>query len=94
MDRRPPSARRNGRAAEHQARATIAALPLTTRDPVRLAADVRLSDACLALTRTYAADVDDYAAALAALDGSLPRFVSRLREAAKAENPRAAMLAR
>ena len=33
---------------------------------------VRLSDACLALTRTYAADVDAYAATLAALDGSLP----------------------
>ena len=29
--------------------------------PCALAADVRLSDACLALTRTYAADVDDYA---------------------------------
>ncbi len=81
-------------AAEQQARAAIAALPLTTRDPVRLAADVRLSDACLALTRTYAADVEDYAATLAALDGSLPRFVSRLREAAGAEDPRAAMLAR
>ena len=80
-------------AAEAQARAALAALPLTTRDPVRLAADVRLSDACLALTRTYAADVESYAAALAALDGSLPRFVERLRAAADSDDPRAALLA-
>jgi predicted aminopeptidase len=91
----PPGERAAQRAAaELQARATIAALPLTSRDPVRLAADLRLSDACLALTRTYAADVEAYAAILAALDGSLPAFVSRLREAAKTEDPRATMLAR
>jgi predicted aminopeptidase len=91
----PPGERAAQRtAAELQARATIAALPLTSRDPVRLAAELRLSDACLALTRTYAADVEAYAATLAALDGSLPAFVSRLREAAGTEDPRAAMLAR
>jgi len=89
-----PDARAAQRAAaEAQARAAIAALPLTTRDPARLAADARLSDACLALTRTYAADVESYAATLAALDGSLPRFVERLRQAAGSEDPRAALLA-
>ena len=81
-------------AAEARARESITALPLATRDPARLAADLRLSDACLALTRTYAADVDGYAATLAALDGSLPQFVVRLREAAASKNPRAALLAR
>ncbi len=81
-------------AAEQRARAMIAGLPLTTRDPARLAADLRLSDACLALTRTYAADVEAYTATLTALAGSLPSFVARLREASDAEDPRAALLAR
>jgi predicted aminopeptidase len=81
-------------AAEARARASIAALPLLTRDAARLAVDLRLSDACLGLTRTYAADVDAYAATLASLAGSLPDFVARLREAAGAQDPRAFLLAR
>ena len=81
-------------AAEVRARASIARLALVTRDPARIASDLRLSDACLALTRTYAADVEDYVATLAALDGSLPRLVARLREAADSDDPRAALLAR
>ncbi len=90
----PPEERAVQRAAaETRARASIAALPLTSRDPARLAPDVRLSDACLALTRTYAADVDAYATTLAALDDSLPAFIARLREAAETEDPRAALLA-
>ena len=80
--------------AEVRARAAIARLAFVTRDPVRLAADLRLSDACLALTRTYAADVDGYVATLAALEGSLPQFITRLREAAETKDPRAALLAR
>jgi predicted aminopeptidase len=80
-------------AAEVRARAAIARLGFVTRDPIRLAADLRLSDACLALTRTYAADVDGYVATLAALEGSLPSFVTRLRKAAETKNPRAALLA-
>src|SRR5262245_28704296 len=81
-------------AAEARARAAVAALPLTTRDPARLAADVRLSDACLALTRTYAADVDAYAATLAGMGNSLPEFVTRVRAAAETKDPRAALLVR
>ena len=79
-------------AAETRARASIAGLALVTRDPARLASEVRLSDACLALTLTYAADVDGYAATLASLGGDLPAFVARLREAAGSKDPRAALL--
>jgi predicted aminopeptidase len=81
-------------AAETRARTGIAGLPLATRDSVRLASELRLSDACLALTRTYAADVDAYAATLASLGGDLPAFVGRLRAAAESKDPRAALLAR
>jgi len=80
-------------AAEARTRASIAALPLVTRDPARLASELRLSDACLAITLTYAADVDAYAATLASLGGDLPAFVARLREAAESKDPRAALLA-
>ena len=80
-------------AAEARARASIAALPLVTRDPAQLASQIRLSDACLALTRTYAADVDGYLATLASLGGDLPAFVARLRETAELEHPREALLA-
>jgi predicted aminopeptidase len=90
----PPDRAEQRAAAEAPTRAAVAALPLTTRDPARLAADVRLSDACLALTRTYAADVDVYAATLAGLDGSLPEFVARARAAAESDGPRATLLAR
>jgi predicted aminopeptidase len=80
-------------AAETRARAAIAALPLTTRDPVQLASQARLSDACLALALTYAADLDGYSATLASLGDDLPAFVARLREAAETEDPRASLLA-
>jgi predicted aminopeptidase len=79
-------------AAEARVRAGVAALPLATRDPVQLASQLRLSDACLALTVTYAADTDAYAARLASLGADLPAFVTRLRAAAEAEDPRAALL--
>jgi predicted aminopeptidase len=79
-------------AAEARAREAIAALPLTTRDAGRVAAELRLSDACLALTRTYAADVERYADALARLGGELPAFVARLRDAARTPDARAALL--
>jgi predicted aminopeptidase len=81
-------------AAELRARASIAALPLSTRDPAHLASELRLSDACLALTRTYAADVDGYKATLASLGGDLRAFVARLREAADSKDPREALLGR
>jgi len=90
----PDRARAASRAAaETRARGVIAALPLTTRDPAQVASQVRLSDACLALTLTYAADVDAYTVALASLGDDLSAFVTRLREAAETPDPRAALLA-
>ncbi len=80
-------------AAETRARASIAALPLQTRNAAQVASQLRLSDACLALARTYAADVDAYAARLASLGGDLTAFVARMREAAETEQPRGALLA-
>ncbi len=80
--------------AETRARGSIAQLPLQTRNPAQVASQLRLSDACLALARTYAADIDAYAAKLASLGDDLPAFVARLREAEDAEDPRAALLAR
>jgi predicted aminopeptidase len=80
-------------AAETRARAAIAALPLVRPDGARIAAEMRLSDACLALARTYGADVERYAERLAALGGDLPAFVVRLRAVKDADDPREALLA-
>ncbi|MCZ6715060.1 MAG: hypothetical protein O7B29_14045, partial [Deltaproteobacteria bacterium] len=77
---------------EREARQRLAALPLQDRDPGELAASVRLNDACLALTATYAADTNCYARALDAHGGNLTDFVSRVRDAADADDPRAALL--
>jgi predicted aminopeptidase len=79
-------------AAETRARGVIASLALATRDPAQVASQARLSDACLALTLTYAADVDAYAAKLASFGGDLPAFVARLREAAGSDHPRETLL--
>jgi predicted aminopeptidase len=78
--------------AEANGRAALAALPLATRDAAALAQAARLGDACLAIVGTYAADLPRYAERLAALDGDLRAFVARLREAADAPDPRAALL--
>ena len=91
----PEGARAETRAAaEIRARGDLARLPLRTRNPRWVASQMRLSDACLALARTYSADLDAYSATLASLGGDLPAFVARLRKASEAEDPRAALLAR
>jgi len=89
----PPSAAADADrvALEAEARSRIAALPLTSRDPVALAAALRLSDPCLALEGTYEGDVPLWAARLAAEDGDLARFVAAARAAAEAEDPHAAL---
>jgi predicted aminopeptidase len=90
----PERARAETRAAaEIRARGDLARLPLRTRDPKWVASQMRLSDACLALARTYSADLDVYAAKLASLGGDLPAFIARLRKASEAEDPRSALLA-
>jgi predicted aminopeptidase len=49
---------------------------------------VRLNDACLAISGTYASDTHLHEAVLVALDGDLNRFVERLRQAADEDDPR------
>jgi predicted aminopeptidase len=74
------------------ARAELAALPLRLGDPARLARDAELGDACLALLGTYHADLPAYAERLDALDGDLPGFLAEAARAARAPDPRAALL--
>jgi predicted aminopeptidase len=78
------------KALERETRASMAALPLTTRDATLLAPRLRLNDACLALQSTYEADFPRYRSTLRALDDSLPRFIARLAEAKDADDPREA----
>jgi predicted aminopeptidase len=77
---------------ERDARRAIAALPLASPESAAAAAALPLNDACLALTGTYAADLEGYAERLRALDGDLRAFVARMRAAARAPDPRAALL--
>jgi predicted aminopeptidase len=92
--REPAGAARDAarREAEARARRAIEALPLTTRSAAAVARASRVNDACLALAGTYAADLPRLAAALAAQGSDLRAFVGRLREAARAPDPRAALL--
>jgi predicted aminopeptidase len=76
-------------AIQAEARIELAALPLSTRDPARLAEHARLNDACLALVGTYSADTPRHEAVLHALDGDFSRYMDRLREAARSDDPRA-----
>ncbi len=89
----PGSEREVARGAlEETARGRLARLPLEGRDPERVAAAARLNDACIALTGTYSDDLDSYAEALRDLGSDLRAFVARFREAAGADDPRAALL--
>ena len=90
---RPPGPERDAAraAASEEARAALAALPLTAFDPATVAANARLGDACLALAATYDADLDAYARRLADADGDLAAFVAAAREAARSEDPRRAL---
>lgn len=75
---------------EVEARARLAALALRTRTPEEtraLAERIRLNDACLALRKTYAGDLERFAGVLRALDGNLRQFVERLIRAAQEEDP-------
>ena len=75
-------------ALEAEARAALAALPSASAERV---AAVRLNDACLALAGTYERDLDAYAALLAERGGDLRAFVEKVRAAARAPDPRAAL---
>ncbi|MCG8591012.1 MAG: aminopeptidase [Proteobacteria bacterium] len=80
--------------AEAEARARMAGLALRTREAGPLAARLRLNDACIALRGTYVGDLDRHARVLQQLGGDLGAYLTRLRAAAEAPDPRAAFFAR
>ncbi len=89
----PAAARSERRTAlEADARAALAALPLSDPDASELARRSALNDACLALAGTYAGDTQAYVQRLAVLDGDLRAFVALARSAAETDDPRAALL--
>lgn len=67
-------------ALESAARERVARLPLTLRDPRKIAEALQLNDACLALRGTYAGDLARHEQVFRALDRDLPAFVTHLRE--------------
>ncbi len=77
-------------ALDSSGRERLANLELTSRSATRLSERARINDACLAIQGTYLADIPEHRALLDTLDGSLARFIERLREAAGHEDPRAA----
>jgi len=64
-----------------------ASLPLTVLDAGAVAEKARLSDACLALRKTYSKDALQHWSVLAALDGDLSAMIARLRTWADEERP-------
>lgn len=75
-------------ALENRTRAELASLDLTTRDGVWLAEQVRLNDACQALTETYHGDLSRYGERLRELGGDLRAFLEDARRAAAEPHPR------
>jgi predicted aminopeptidase len=74
-----------------ETRAALAALPLATLPADTIARMTPLQDACLALAATYDADLDAYARRLEALGGDLAAFFAEARQAARTDDPRAAL---
>ena len=86
LEGEPDRARRRAR-LEDEARREIAALPLRVLDSGELAANARLSDACLSLRGTYVRDLPRHERLLAALAGDLPAMIDRLRRWADESRP-------
>ena len=78
-----PDAPSQRAAAERVLRGELAVLPLTVLQPAAVAADARLSDACLALRGTYSRDLPRHEQLLAALGGDLDAMIHHLVEWAK-----------
>jgi predicted aminopeptidase len=78
---------------EKRARKRIRNLPLVTRDPNQLADVLRMNDACLALTGTYAAELDQYATLYSRIDGDLTALIDRLKGVKGAKDPLEALIA-
>jgi len=78
-------------ALEADARRTLAALPLDAGGATARAGQVRLNDACLAVSATYGDDLEALDAAAARLGGLAP-LIAAARRAASAPDPRAVLL--
>ncbi len=78
---------------EKRARKRIRNLPLVTRDPNQLADVLRMNDACLALTGTYAAELDHYATLYSRIGGDLTALIARLKGVKGAKDPLEALIA-
>jgi predicted aminopeptidase len=75
-------------ALESQIRAEIASLDLATRNGQRLAEQVRLNDACQALTGAYHGDLTRHGKRLREMRGDLRAFLEGARRAAEEPDPR------
>ena len=73
--------------AEQRARDRLRSLPLTHYENAKLADNIALNDACLALRGTYADELPHFATVLDALNGDLPALIHRLRAAAASDDP-------
>jgi predicted aminopeptidase len=87
-DDRERDAKRDRLASE--LRAQIAGMPLTSRDPAKLAETLQLNNACVAMRGTYAQDLPSHERILRELSGDLTAFVARLRWSSHEADPRAA----
>jgi predicted aminopeptidase len=79
-------------AMEARIRGQLPELLLDSADPEalgRIAQNLRLNDACLALRGTYTDDLERHGEVFAALGGDLAAMVARLRAAALTDDPRA-----
>lgn len=73
-----PDAPAQREAAERVLRGELASLPLEVLEPGAVAAEARLSDACLALRGTYSRDLPRHAQLLERFDGDLPALIRHL----------------
>lgn len=73
-----PDATSQREAAERVVRGELATLPLEILDPAVVAAEARLSDACLALRGTYSRDLPRHVELLESLGGDLDALIAHL----------------
>jgi len=66
----------------------LAGLDLGSRSATQLSKVARINDACLAIQGTYVSDTPSYREVYERLEGDLVEFISRLRDAASASDPR------
>jgi hypothetical protein len=82
-----PDAPAQREAAERVLRGELASLPLEVLEPGIVAAEARLSDACLALRGTYSRDLPRHEQLLERFEGDLPALIRHLVEWREREAP-------